>query len=1082
MKNMLAQRARPAVAAGLLLLLSSLAHAAEPVISLAGQWRFELDRGDAGLEQQWFQKQLPDTIRLPGSLEEQGYGDPPSTNTQWTAGIGAALLNDPKYAPYRQTADFKTPFWLTPERHYVGPAWYQRQIQIPPDWRSRRVVLYLERPHWQTLAWLDDRKLGLRNGLGMAHVFDLGTDVSSGPHTLTIRIDNRVLIPVGHDAHSVSDQTQGNWNGVTGRLELRATAPVWFDDLQIFPHVASRSITVRGRMGNATRQAGRDSIHLAVRALANGEPAAQPEAESTLEIQWDAAGGRFETELALGPTAALWDEFHPALHRLTATLQNGGESRTATFGLRELGIQGTQFTINGRPIFLRGTLECCIFPLTGYPPTDVAHWRRVLGIARAHGLNHLRFHSWCPPEAAFQAADEMGFYYQVECSCWAAFGDGSPLDQWIYDESRRMVKAYGNHPSFLLMVPSNEPGGKNRDRFLGDWVAYWSERDSRRKYTAGSGWPAVPQNNYLVTPGPRMQATHELNRPPQTTSDYRDYIASQKVPVVSHEIGQWCVYPNFNEIPKYTGSLKPGNLEIFQDFLKKSGMGNQAADFVRASGKFQALLYKEEIEEALRTPGMAGFQLLDLHDFPGQGTAPVGVLDAFWDDKGYITADEYRRFCAPTVPLARLETRVFTSDQAFQAAIEVAHFGPADLAAAKPLWTIRDPAGRTVASGEFRETNIPTGRLTALGNIRLPLNGIRGAARLNLQVSLAGTSFTNDWDFWVYPAQLDVTAPGEVRVASTLDEAALAILRGGGNLLLLPGPKGIGGNTLGVFRPIFWNRVTFPSQREHTVGILCDPKHPAFAQFPTDFHSNWQWWDLAEHSKPMVLDALPQTLEPLVQAIDDWNVCRKLGLVIEARVAGGRLLVCSLDLTHDLATRPVARQLRRSLLDYMASPDFQPAVQLEVGQIQSLFRELSLMEKLGATVVSADSAAPGYPASQIVDGNPDSFWHTPWEGNPPGFPHDVIIRFNEPARAVGLRCLPRQDVHNGQIKDYLVAVSDDGRSWREIARGQFQPGATEQNVKFSEPATFKFLKLTALTGYRNELFATLAELTLIPAP
>ena len=330
--------------------------------------------------------------------------------------------------------------------------------------------------------------------------------------------------------------------------------------------------------------------------------------------------------------------------------------------------------MNGRPIFLRGTLECCIFPLTGYPPTDVESWKRILTIARAHGLNHLRFHSWCPPEAAFVAADEMGFYYQVECSCWAAFGSGTPVDQWVYDEADRMLKTYGNHPSFILMAPSNEPAGKERDAFLGNGWRILLPLDPRRKYTAGSGWPQLSENNYHVMSAPRMHQSKELSHAPQTSSDYRDVLAKYTVPVITHEMGQWCAYPNFDEIAKYTGSLKPGSFEIFKDFLANAGMLDQAHDFLMASGHFQVALYKEEIEAQLRTPGKAGFQLLDLHDFPGQGLAPVGVLDAFWDSKGYVTPAQYRRFCNQTVPLARMNARLFTNDQPCEIGIDVAHF------------------------------------------------------------------------------------------------------------------------------------------------------------------------------------------------------------------------------------------------------------------------------------------------------------------------------------------------------------------------------------------------------------------------
>jgi hypothetical protein len=313
-------------------------------------------------------------------------------------------------------------------------------------------------------------------------------------------------------------------------------------------------------------------------------------------------------------------------------------------------------------------------------------------------------------------------------------------------------------------------------------------------------------------------------------------------------------------------------------------MLSQAKDFLRASGAFQVALYKAEIEEQLRTPGMAGFQLLDLHDFPGQGTAPIGVLDVFWDSKGYVTPEQYRRFCNQTVPLARMSRRVFTNDQPCEIGIEIAHYGPSDLSHAVVKWRVRNTSGDDVAKGDLPAATIKTGGNTSLGKISVPLSGITNASKLNLEVSINGTDFANDWDFWVYPAQVDPSVPSGVSIANDLDAKTIELLNSGGKVLLVPDPVRIAGKTLGSFEPIFWNRITFVNQRQHTLGVLCDPKHPALAHFPTDNHSDWQWWDIQQRSKPMILDSLPRVLNPIVQMIDDRYLCRKVGLVFEARV------------------------------------------------------------------------------------------------------------------------------------------------------------------------------------------------------
>jgi hypothetical protein len=577
--------------------------------SLAGAWQFAVDREGKGIEERWFGRELPDRVRLPGAMQSQGFGDPVSAETAWTGGMADRWAKGPEYEQYRKPGNIKLPCFLTPDRHYVGAAWYRKEIDIPVSWEGRRVVFTLERAHWQTRAWLDDRDLGSRDSLCVPHVYDLGIGVAPGRHVLTLRVDNRMIVDVGAMAHSVTDHTQGNWNGVVGQIEMSSGPAVWLRDVQAYPDVGRRSVRLKVRIGNATGKAGEGRIE------AGGQRAA---------IHWNAGGGEAEIEVPLGEGAKPWDEFQPAMQATEVVLAGDGvgDRRTVAFGLREIRADGRALSINGRSTFLRGTLECCIFPLTGFPPTDVESWRRIIRVCKEHGLNHIRFHSWCPPEAAFVAADELGFYYQVECGVWTQPGNGGAIDQWIYDESERIVRAYGNHPSFVLLTHGNEPHGPKREEYLAKWVNQWKQKDPRFLVTSGSAYPQLPENQYHVFH--RCRGPHGW-----LGKDYRRDVEELEVPVIVHEMGQWCVYPNFDEIAKYTGPLKARNFEIFRESLEAHGMLDRWRDFLKASGRLQALCYKEEIEGALRTPGIAGFQLLDLHDFPGQGTALVGVLDAF---------------------------------------------------------------------------------------------------------------------------------------------------------------------------------------------------------------------------------------------------------------------------------------------------------------------------------------------------------------------------------------------------------------------------------------------------------------------
>jgi hypothetical protein len=820
----------------------------------------------------------------------------------------------------------------------------------------------------------------------------------------------------------------------------------------------------------------------------------------------------------MGNDCRLWDEFRPNLYAMTVELRNNaggiakapglddgsagaqgnhrqaaldaatrGDQATVQFGMREVGTQGTRIALNGRPIFLRGTLECCIFPLTGHPPTDVDSWKRIIRIAKAHGLNHIRFHSWCPPEAAFVAADELGFYYHVECSAWATVGDGGPFDKWLYQESEAMVKAYGNHPSFMFMAYGNEPAGKNQNQFLGDFVSFWKQRDPRRLYTSGAGWPLLPVNDYYSTPAPRIQqwgqgVQSRVNaKPPETMTDYRDFVEQHKnAPVVSHEIGQWCVYPDLDEMTKYTGLLKARNFEIFQDQLERNGMLHQARAFLMASGKLQALLYKEDIESALRTPGFGGFQLLDLHDFPGQGTALVGVLNPFWDSKGYITAEQYRRFAGPMVPLARLERRIFEWGDVVQARIELAQFGPTDLENVTPMWTIRSSTG-LVAQGALPKQTIKAGALSTLGEIRAKLPEGEKAQRLNLEVTIHDTEAANDWDLWAFPKSVSTEPAADILVTRELDKTALDRLNQGGKVLFLPAPQTIRNDekhpiTMG-FSSIFWNTVWTDWQPPHTLGILCDGKHPALEQFPTQYHSNWQWWDLIHGAAPFILTSHSK-LQPVVQVIDDWVTARKLALIFEARVGSGKLLACSCDLVSDLDKRPVARQMRHSLLAYMAGTWFDPQYNMTAEQLADLLKEPSPLQKLGATA-SASNHHPGYDPELAIDGNPATIWHTNWE--PPAQPpHALILDLKQPVRLRGLTYLPRQDQTNGRIARFEIYLSADGKDWGPAAAtGTWPNNATLKTVRFEQPQDARFIKLVALSEVRGQPFASAAEVGIL---
>ncbi|SEW51549.1 sugar-binding domain-containing protein [Chitinophaga arvensicola] len=927
----------------------------EQRIDLSGTWAFQTDSSDKGITDEWFNHGLKDHIRLPGSMTTNGKGDNITVNTPWTGNVvDKSWFTDAGYARYRQPGNIKVPFWLQPEKYYKGAAWYQKTITIPASWNRKNIQLFIERSHWETTVWIDDVKIGMDNSLGTPQLFDLGDKLLPGTHRLTIRVDNRVKdIKMGNDAHSVSDQTQGNWNGMVGELSLTARPQVFLADVQLYPDIKNKRVLAKIQVKNTS---GTRKVVTLDLAATPGKPGAVKPKPLTQEITLPEKDSTIAITYPMGNNPLLWNEFHPDLYDMQVTLseqkQNNTDRQKISFGMREFKASGTQFTINDTLTFLRGTLDCASFPKTGYPPTDVASWMKNFKTIKAYGMNHIRFHSWCPPEAAFTAADRLGIFLQVECSAWASeasgsttvIGDGYPLDKYVYEEGDKMMKAYGNHPSFVMMTYGNEPSGKNQVKYLVDLVNYWKAKDARRMYTTAAGWPVEEASNYHNTPDPRVQGWGQglssiINKEaPRTDYDWTNIISKWNRPVVSHEVGQWCVYPNFKEIKKYDGVLKPKNFDIFRDKLQENGLLSLADSFFMASGKLQALCYKADVEAALRTPGFAGFQLLSLSDFPGQGTALIGVLDPFWEPKPYINATGFSQFCAPVVPLARLPKMVYTNNEELIVPLEVANFSNAPINNALITWNITSENGAQLFSGSFKKETVEIGNGIKLGTIRQTLATVKKAQRLVLKTKI-GTR-TNEWDIFVYPQALPQT-PGEILLTQTLDANAIEKLNQGGKVLLTL-KKGtvkpaMGGDISIGFSSIFWNTAWTNKQPPTTLGILCNPAHPALADFPTQYYSNWQWWDAMSHSSAIKLDALEKELPPIVRVIDDWVTARSLGLIFECSVGKGKLLVSGIDLLTDQDTRPEARQLRYSLEKYMIGTHFNPTHTMALDKIQQLY-------------------------------------------------------------------------------------------------------------------------------------------------
>jgi hypothetical protein len=1075
----------------------------EYALDLSGHWAFRLDPDDKGMAESWWEAEFTDHIRLPGSLQEHGFGFDLEADLPYTARSPAIPIwrNSPIFSPYRDSGKVKLSWALTPPRYYVGAAWYRKVLTIPENWKGQNLQLFLERLHWVSDLWVDGQHIGQENSLCVPHTY-LMDSLSPGRHQLVLRIDNRMSEEVGPNAHSLTDQTQTNWNGIIGRIELKAMAPVAISRLEIYPHIRDREVSLKVILHGHGQPAGEGVLR--VRAVGQGRNKHKPPSRD-YPVSWANGKGLAEISYPLGDQVALWDEFDPDLYQLETSLlvhQRLADHAAETFGMRQVMVRDTQIMINGNPVFIRGTLENAQYPDTGYPPMDVESWKSEIEAAQSYGLNHFRFHSWCPPEAAFIAADELGFYLQVEGPAWPEQVDpGSPIADFLVLETGRILETFGNHPSFIMMACGNEFGGSNGGRsyfpdsllwyqlpppaqvkqclgaaFLASWLDHIKEKAGGRQiFSSSAGWPYIAENDYHIMHEPcRMRYVFD-QLAPNTRIDYANLVRTHDVPIISHEAGQWCVYPDLAEDRTYQGYLRAANLEIWRDFASRNDVYRYAEAFHRSSGQFQVRLYKQEIEALLRTPGAGGFQLLGLNDYHGHGFAPVGVLDAHWQPKSYVSGTAFRRFCGPVVPLARMDKRVWRNNETFSADIEIAQYQSKDLSNIPVQWEIRDASGVLMDRGRFNSRAWPHGGLAMVGTIQSDLQQVKRAGRFILTVSLRATSWQNDWEFWVYPATPEMPDVPEIFISHELDSLTIQAIDSGRMILFLPDAGKVRAVNPGNFEPIFWSTWSGTG----TLGIHCRNKHRALRDFPTQNHNNWQWWELLRTSLPLDLTATEQLDEPIVQVIDNWIRARELGLLFEFTIGQSRIMVCAMDIENDLDKRFVARQLRLSVLKYMGSTAFAPASSLALEEFKTILGQKMRGLAASGAIVYGSQDFPPHRAAQVIDGDPETYWEA---GAVSDTAFELVVELPGYTDATGLRMIPFRRGPDQPVVDYRIFLSHDGTDWGDpVGRGLYPPVAENtQTIKFPWKGNVRFIKVQFIENEEFPVpYVSLAELELI---
>lgn len=1047
-------------------------------ISLCGKWNFELDKMDLGEKEQWYNRKLKDSINLPGTLQLQGFGNKISKNTPFIDGLHDNLwfLRE-EYREFAEDTDTKVPFLSQLIRHYTGVAWYQKEIYIPDEWEQKYIILILELVRWKTNVWIDDVYCGNYDSLCVAHKYQLGK-LKSGKHILTIKVDNSMIFPYRPDAHGVSDSVGHSWNGIAGKIELMAENSVQIDNISVYPDYLTKSARVNLNIKNIEKI--NQNLKLNVKKTINiNFSQICDETEESFDINISKDEEIFEFNLNLGENAGLWDEFEPILHKLEFLLSSGTEisdKKEVTFGLRNIETKGRKFVLNGRNICFRGTHDAGCFPLTGYPATDVNEWKRIMNICKEWGLNHIRFHSWCPPEQAFIAADELGIYLQIETGMWNYFIQGGEIEKQLYIETDRILKAYGNHASFVLMSSGNEPHGDYKP-IMKQWVEKYRKQDNRRLYCGQSGWlwPAVPEElnftDYLYTCS-RYGTSKMRGREGWFGKNYSSYMEDLEIPFICHELGQYCSYPDFSIIDKFTGYLQAGNYEIFKNIAKKHNILHKNEDFVKASGILQVLAYKEEIEANLRTPEFSGFSLLDLHDYLGQGSALVGILDAFWQEKPYSNAKQFKRFCTDTVPIARLEKVVYKSDEKLETDVEIACYSKNDLINSSVYWKIKDEFGEVWKEGFFEKTDIKTGGNTEIGKISVDLSDLKIPLSYRLVIGVENTEIENDWKIWIYPATINFSDFKEVKITEKFNDA-MSMLKKGEKVLFLPKPEDISYNspTLSTL-PVFWNGHMGPKW-SRGLGLYCNTNHMALSEFPTDIGMEWQWSEIVETARGLNIEKLPKEIEPFIWPIDDWNRSYKLAMAFEAKVGKGKLIVCSADLKNNLENRPAARQLLYSIVKYMESSSFNPNIEVKEKDLKTFMFNTTIMKDLNVKVKLLGSSENEYtskfPIENIIDCNPNTYWLA---GGKDGgkYPFEIELETEKVVEIKGLYVMPRQNHRDaeGAVKKYEIYFSSDGYQWEKICEGEFKASFDLQEIYFEKNVKIKRLRIKLIEGFGAE--------------
>lgn len=857
---------------------------------------------------------------------------------------------------------------LSRKYFYMGEAVYSRTVSaellegIAP---GKRVFLEVTRSRALSLFVDGERIEALRGTLVTPYIFEL-TGRLKEDSRLELVCDNTYKnMPASGILYSsaATDETQTNWNGLIGNIGLNIVPETFIEGLRVYPKKDKVEFVADVSFGS------KFSGKLLVKSNALAEPAEVPvEAGKCEDLEVRIS------DIGLREDVIKWDEYEGNLYECEAVLFDSNGIRvhsiTRNFGIRDFGHDDEgRLTINERRFFLRGEANCAEFPEEGHWPMETERWLDIMEKYKSYGINCVRFHSHCPPEAAFEAADRVGMMVQPELSHWNPVDAFLPEHSYEYykKELSEIIKSYANHPSFVMLTLGNElhstEDGVSKMESL---LNLARSLDTTRLYAWGSnnfyGEKGTHGKSDFYTSsdfrGNMLRATsagmkgHINEEYPSAAHNYSELCGEIRKeysgPVFGFEVGQYEILPDFDEIEEFKGISDPVNYKIIRKRAEEKGEAQNWKKYVEACGENALMCYREEVEAVLRTPEMSGLSLLGIQDFPGQGTALVGMMNSHMEPKpyGFAAPERFQSFFSPVLPMLILPKYTYTFNEIFSCDLILANYGKEDLAGSFEIEVTEVKSGVSVMHQMMESRIFPMGEVTTAGKVGIRFSMLKkslyelGIAQdegvaLKISVYMKGGDkavASNSYKIWVYP---DITPvrPAGVHETKVLDEEAVGVLARGGIVYLIPDPskESLPHSIKAQFSTDFWSVGTFDFQ-EGGMGQFIDEKHPIFKKFPTKSHSEWQWWPMALQRAVFV----PGGLKCIVKEMDSYSYLRPMAQLFECRCLSGRVLFSSMGLGN-LQKYPEAKALSYAIYSYLESEDFCPENVLEIEELKALF-------------------------------------------------------------------------------------------------------------------------------------------------